>query len=176
MRTVIKVLRGVITALLFVVVGLNVWMAVQQAVLHRDLPEIFGYSQLVVTSGSMEPTFSAGDVIVIKEKDRYEPGEIVTFRDVAGALVTHRIVGTSEGQFITRGDANNTEDKELLPPGNIVGALVFDLPVIGNLLLFLKTPLGLVLLIVGGILLIELPALVGAVQKKGKGRHSDGGA
>lgn len=173
MRLAIKILRGIITALLFLVVGVNLWLGIQQTVLHKDPPEIFGYSQLVVTSGSMEPEFSAGDVILIKAKDSYELGDVVTFRDNAGQLVTHRLVGRTEGMFVTQGDANNVEDDDLLAPGNIVGGLVTYIPAVGRLLLFLRTPFGLLLLVAVGILLIELPALAGALGKKRKGRHAN---
>ncbi len=175
MRVAIKIIRGVITLLLLLAVGVNVWMLVQQTVLHRDPPEILGYSQLVVTSGSMEPAFSAGDIIVIKEKESYQLGDVVTFRDSSGVLVTHRLVGSTEGKFITKGDANNAEDADLLLPEDIVGGLVTYLPAMGSLLLFLRTPLGLSVLLVLGLLLIELPVLVGAIRKRGKGRHADEG-
>ncbi len=173
MRIAIKILRGIITALLLLVVGINLWLGIQQSVLHREPPEIFGYSQLVAVSGSMEPEFSAGDVLLIKAKDDYQLGEVVTFRDSSGNLVTHRLVGRTGGQFITKGDANNVEDQELLPPERIVGALVTYVPAVGQVLLFLRTPLGMVILIAAGILLIELPSLTGAFRKKGKGRHAD---
>lgn len=172
MKIAIKILRGIITALLLLVAGANLWLGIQQTALHRDPPEIFGYSQLVVTSGSMEPEFSAGDVILIKAKGSYELGDVVTFRDPAGQLVTHRLVGRTQGQFITKGDANNVEDSDLLPPEKIVGGLVTYIPAVGSFLLFLRTPLGLLLLLLLGILLIELPNLMGVIGKKRRGRHA----
>lgn len=172
MRIAIKILRGIIAAILLAVIAANLWLGIQQSVLHRDPPELFGYSQLVVTSGSMEPEFSAGDVILIKEQDSYKLGDVVTFRDVSGALVTHRLVGRTQGQFITKGDANNVEDQELLPPERIVGGLVTYIPAVGQALLFLRTPLGLLLLVLVGFLLIEAPTLLGAMRKRGNGRHA----
>lgn len=173
MKIAIKILRGIITALLLLIVAANLWLGIQQSVLHRDPPKLFGYAQLVAVSGSMEPEFSAGDVILIKEKDSYKLGEVVTFRAPDGSLVTHRLVGRTGGQFITKGDANNTEDQDLLPPEKIVGALVTYIPAVGQALLFLRTPAGMVILIAIGVLLIELPSLAGAFRSKGKGRHAD---
>lgn len=172
MKIAIKILRGIITVLLLAIVTANLWMGVQQSLLHRDPPSIFGYSQLVVTSGSMEPEFSAGDVILIRQGDSYELGDVVTFRDPAGALVTHRLVGRVDGMFVTKGDANNVEDEELLSPDDIVGKMVTYIPAMGQALLFLRTPLGLLLLIVVGFLLIELPTLTGVFREKERGRHA----
>ena len=171
MRAAIKVLRILFAVLLAAVIGLNLWMLLQQSVFKKDPPEIFGFSQLVVTSGSMEPAFSAGDMILIRQEEDYELGDIVTFRLSGGDLVTHRIVGSVEGSFITKGDANNTEDDDLLNPAQIVGRLVACIPAVGSFLLFLRTPIGLLALVVVGFLLIELPVLLGT-RRQEKGRHA----
>ena len=171
MRAAIKVLRVIFAVLLIAIIGLNLWLFVQQSILQNDPPEILGYSQLVVTSGSMEPTFSAGDMIVIRQEEDYGLGDIVTFRLSGGELVTHRIVGSVEGSFITKGDANNTEDDDLLDPGQIVGKLVTYIPAVGSFLLFLRTPVGLCALVVVGFLLMELPTLLGT-RREEKGRHA----
>lgn len=171
MKAAIGCLRVFLAVLLTAVIGLNLWMFIQQSVFHKDPPELFGYSQLVVTSGSMEPAFSAGDMIVIREEEDYALGDIVTFRLSGGELVTHRIVGSVEGSFITKGDANNTEDDDLLDPAQIVGRFVTYMPAVGSFLLFLRTPVGLFVLVVLGFLLIELPSLLGA-RRQEKGRHA----
>lgn len=172
MKIMIKVLRGILTAVLCVVVLANVWLLVQQAVLKKDAPELFGYSQFIVTSGSMEPTFAAGDMVLTKKQTGYAPNDVVTFRDGRGELVTHRIVGTVSDQFITKGDANNTEDSELLALEQIVGEVTGVLPGVGNAVMFLRSPLGILILLVIGILLIELPAWAGTLKTKAKGKHA----
>ena len=168
MRVMIKVLRGVLTAVLCAVLLLNIWMLVQQTVLKREAPQVLGYSQYVVTTGSMEPNFSVGDLILVKAQDTYELGDVVTFHDESGATVTHRIMGTVGGQFITKGDANNTEDNELLPPERIIGKLWRVLPGMGFAIEFLRSPLGILLLLVVGVLLIKLPDWIGNVRERGK--------
>ena len=58
------------------------------------LPRAFGYTPLVVVSGSMEPTLHAGDVAITKKvtADEVSLGDVVTYRSDPG-LITHRIVG-----------------------------------------------------------------------------------
>lgn len=178
MRIMIKVIRVLLAVVLCAVILLNGWMLVQKAFLHRDAPEIFGYSQYIVTSGSMEPLLPTGAIILVKEQPEYGLGDVVAFRS-GGAVITHRLVGTVSGQFITQGDANNTEDPELLAPENILGKVqcVVGGPravavAIGKMTLFFRTPLGLLLLLAVGLLLIKLPDWVGALKTRAEGRHA----
>lgn len=172
MKLTIKILRVLLTVLLCAVILLNGWMLIQQTVLKRETPELFGYSQYIVTSGSMETTFSAGDMILVKAQDEYSLLDVVTFRDSSGATVTHRIVGRVGEQFITQGDANNTEDQELLSPENILGKVQAVFPGMGSVVMFLRSPVGLILLILIGILLIKLPDWAGALKTRAEGKHS----
>lgn len=167
MKVVIKVLRAIIAIIIMLVLLLNIWLLFDQFVLKENPAQVFGYSQLVVTSGSMEDTLSIGDVVIVKPKKNYLLGDIITFRVGGGdTLVTHRIVGEHSKGFITKGDANNTEDKELVPPENIVGEVVTNIPNMGNVILFLKSPFGILILIVVGFLLFKLPEWLGGKDKE----------
>lgn len=74
---------------------------------------------LVVTSNSMQPTFSAGDLIIARpvEASSVKVGDIVTVPRVDGVLVTHRvsrILPTVQGVSLAmKGDANESEDSEI---------------------------------------------------------------
>lgn len=173
MKATIKILRIILTVLLCAIILLNGWMLFQQAVLKREAPEFFGYSQYIVTSGSMEPSFSPGDMILVKKQEEYGLGDVVTFRGSGGETVTHRIVGSVSGQFITQGDANNTEDSDLLPPESILGKLQLVLPGVGDAILFFRSPFGLLILLAAGVLIIKLPDWVGALRSSPRGKHAE---
>lgn len=49
------------------------------------------YEKQQMDTGSMEPTLSVDDLLVIHQESDYTPGDIITFRSGSG-LVTHRIV------------------------------------------------------------------------------------
>lgn len=71
------------------------------------------YKLLVVTSGSMSPTFEAGDLIMVIKSDpeKIKANDIITFQTKGGALLTHRVVEIkSDGEIITKGDANKVVD------------------------------------------------------------------
>lgn len=115
-----------------------------------------GLKNAVVLSGSMEPTFSAGDMLIYFERNEYEINDVVLFGS-DNTFITHRIVGYENGYFITKGDANNTEDLELLDPGNIEGKMILIIPNLGYAIDFFSTPLGLLILILMGIVVFEVP-------------------
>jgi signal peptidase len=102
-----------------------------------EIPRIFGYSLFVVQSGSMEPTFNIGTVILCKKPyapDRLKAGNVVTFHSLAGYVVTHRIVEviSKEGgsaAYHTKGDnPKNSVDQEVLTPDRVLAVFVAKIP------------------------------------------------
>lgn len=92
---------------------------------------VFGSSVLTVVTGSMEPSLHVGDYIIVKKTppEKLLTDDIISFysedEDIKGKIVTHRIVGRdSEGNFITKGDANNISDHKAVRPDQIVGKYV----------------------------------------------------
>ena len=100
---------------------------------------MFGFAFLVVTTGSMEPEINAGELIIIKEVDKYEIGDIVTFIDKDDFLVTHRIICLNEEKMITKGDNNNLLDEEV-SLNNIKGKVIIHSKILGFFVLYLLKP------------------------------------
>ncbi|MCR5147536.1 MAG: signal peptidase I [Eubacterium sp.] len=89
---------------------------------------IFGKSLLHVITGSMEPTISVDDYIIVEEADigSLAEGDIIAYYsknpEVYGRIVIHRIIGINEdGSFITMGDANPVPDSIPVKADDIVG-------------------------------------------------------
>lgn len=121
-----------------------------------SLPYMQGFGALdvkIVKSGSMEPSINTGGVVMIREIDSYTVGDVITFTS-AGADIptTHRIIGTEVSPdggtyFVTKGDANEERDVELVSEENIIGKVLVDVPYVGFILDFARQPLGFALLI-----------------------------
>ena len=110
------------------------------------VPRLMGGDSFTVLSGSMEPTFSPGDVVVAKGISEDEVctdvsvGTIITFFPQPNdpTLITHRVVGKTIGTFddgtncrlITQGDANSTVD-EPISPAQVRGVFMFGVPKLG---------------------------------------------
>ena len=59
------------------IIGINAYLANANNLVGNKLPLPFGYGAAVVLSGSMEPAFSKGDLIIVKETDEFDLNDIV---------------------------------------------------------------------------------------------------
>lgn len=132
-----KVIQNVIWGFVIGVFGILCvlvgWLAVQKFVFRAPVPSVFGYATLSVQTGSMSGTIEAGDLVLIKKTNDYEEGDIVTFLHEGEAVPTmHRIIGVAlDGRFITKGDANNTQDSLPVDEAEIFGEVVNVFPKVG---------------------------------------------
>lgn len=121
-----------------------------------------GHQLYTVISGSMTPTFAAGDTVFVSpvEPQDLEPGMIVTFHAPGEAehLTTHRILSMRPmptGLFVqTKGDANEDADPNFTSAGNVVGEVGTIVPAVGHWLMFFQSPLGRILVLGTPLLLI----------------------
>lgn len=107
-----------------VVVSLAGWAATLVAILAAVglgvLPHLGLYRTLTVLSASMQPTFSPGDVVVVRPEpiQQLRVGQVISYAVPVGAhqVETHRVVailrgqGTSSPVIQTKGDNNTVVD------------------------------------------------------------------
>ena len=130
-----KVFGWIGTGFLTLLVVMASWLCFDKFVLKHRVPSIFGYSSLIVSTGSMNGSeMKEGDLIIIKDTGDYEIGEIVTFfQDGDEIPTTHRIINIDEdGKWVTRGDANNSKDKRSITSDEIIGEVVLVIPYVGT--------------------------------------------
>ena len=122
-----KIYDGIITALLVIMIMLIAVMFV---------PKIFKISPYVVVSESMEPTYSKGDLIYVKnDTSDIKNGDVITFYTDKDTIVTHRVteINVSDHTYTTKGDANQTDDPRPVSMGNVIGRPVLSVPKLGIL-------------------------------------------
>ena len=121
-------------------------------VIASIIPFPNGLRMFVVKSGSMAPKIKSGDLIFDKKQDTYSINDIITYtpkvesKDIE--TITHRIIDEKDGNFITKGDANTSADSDSVTPKQIKGKYLLRVPYFGYLVAFVKTPPGLIFLIV----------------------------
>jgi signal peptidase len=134
------------------------WTVLLGFILLLALSRFTAFEVLVVRSGSMEPAVSTGGIVVVdRGAQRPSVGSIASFRDLDGTVVTHRVVGMDGTRYITRGDANRTNDVTIRTPTAVYGSVVFALPLLGYLIHLLGQPAPFLILLLGtgGFLIVD---------------------
>ena len=101
------------------------------------LPHI-GISVDSIMSGSMEPVLRTGGIVFTDTKERRpEIGDIVTYQ-VGENRVTHRVIRKERKGYVTKGDANNKEDPTVVTADQKIGKVIFVLPCLGYVAVFVR--------------------------------------
>jgi signal peptidase len=141
-------LRGTARSAL-TVLGVVVLVALLVPFLVFAVPQTVGADHgFVILSGSMEPTVSPGDVVIVDASASVGVGDVITFDDGNAIPTTHRVVDVVDGQYVTQGDANENADAQPVPPDAVLGRVTLSIPLIGHVILWVNTPTGYVSLVV----------------------------
>lgn len=134
---------------------------------------LVGLQVFHVVSPSMEPTYSEGDLLYVKEvdPDSVKVGDPITFvlnEDLV--VATHRVVAidSENRQFTTKGDANETEDAAPVHFNNLIGVPVFSIPLLGYVSAYIQSPPGMYVAIGLGVVLLAAVFLPDLLTKKAK--------
>ena len=148
-----NIARRIVLIIFGIIFGVNIYLGNATGIVGNKLPMPFGYGLANVLSGSMEPTFSKGALLVVKEETQPEKGQIVVYQS-GNELIVHRIINIDKNTITTKGDANNIAD-EPFDQTQIKGVVVTWIPYLGSIASMLKTPIGMILVLVAAFLLIE---------------------
>lgn len=96
------------------------------------------YTFYEIATGSMEPTLNVKDFIIVKESDKYSVGDIITYKE-DNSYITHRIIKINGDTLVTKGDANNSEDK-IISKSEVIGKVVKIIPKGGVIKEIILTP------------------------------------
>lgn len=162
MTTIKKTWSIVSTVFVFIIVLAAVFLMGSRVV---------GYRVFNIVSGSMEPQYSVGDLIYVKEVDpaTIVPGDVITFvlnEDLV--VATHRVVriDAEKQRFYTKGDANETEDGSPVHFKNLIGVPKFAIPGLGYVSDFIQHPPGSYITIAAVAILLILTFAPDFISKK----------
>ncbi len=97
-----------------------------------------------VATGSMQPDICVGDVLLVQScgADSVNVGDVIQFRH-EGNNVMHRVIevdaSNEDLKFITKGDANNSNDAGYVSAEELVGKVIGKIPSLGKLTLWLHS-------------------------------------
>ncbi len=146
MAKVINFILNVLLGIITVVIIIGAYYMYQVKIQKKDYANLFGYSLFEVATGSMKPTIQIGDVVIVKITKDVNENDIIVYID-GDDIITHRLVEKSENNIVTRGDANNSEDKPI-QENMIIGQVIKIVPQLGTWQNILSSPEVLALIIV----------------------------
>lgn len=99
------------------------------------VPRVVGLQTFSVISGSMEPVIPTGSLIYVKEVsvDDVKKNDVISFYGKQGSIVTHRIQQIDSDGIVTKGDANEDIDLMKVRGSQLIGKVLFSIPLLGYL-------------------------------------------
>ena len=159
-KKVINIVIDVLVVLILLVSALVLTLSLASQ--DTGSPNLLGYTLNAIQTGSMEPEFYDGDLLIGKTTDidgTYNKGDIVFFESsykgedgISYKMVKcHRIVKTKDDNgikyYLTKGDNNNVNDAEKVKYEEIEGKYITKFVCIGYLVNFLNTTEGFIILV-----------------------------
>lgn len=164
---ILTVIGIVICGFILPILVLNLLLLAKSIFAPGEVPRFLGLSPMIVVTNSMDPTISAGDMVIVRRTDPalVTEGDVISFYNPQNiekkGVITHRVIGIAEQAdgtrvFTTKGDANNTPDPIAVPEDRLVGVYRESIPYLGKIALFMKTPGGMLLCVVLPLCLLML--------------------
>lgn len=162
-KKTLKIIRNVVNVLVSVVLILAVLLLVFTA-----FSPVKSIQILRVMSGSMEPKIKVGGVVIVNKipTESLKVGDVITFTssDDQNMTVTHRLVEIKDQEdgkvFLTRGDANQSNDIGEVRPDQVKGKVLLSVPFLGYISVWIKQPLGFALMVILPAVLIIINEII----------------
>ena len=155
-RMILFIAGAVLCCIFALMLICNLTIIIKGVISPQTPPSVFGVTPMVVQSGSMsgsaEDHIEVGDLIFTVKPNTAELkiGDIISYME-GDIAVTHRIIDITtdadgKRSFITKGDANNTEDPAVSEDA-VFGLYKGRIAGLGDFAMFLQKPLGMAVFI-----------------------------
>jgi signal peptidase len=164
-KKLFTVLGIIICIILIPALIINITLITRSYTNKDEVAGIGGYMPLISATNTMSPQIENGDLVICQKAvaGDIKEGDVIAYFEPESngkTIVTHRVVGITNQNgavaFVTKGDANTTNDTLLVPSENLIGVYKSKLPNMGSVAMFMQTPKGLILSVVVPMVLIAL--------------------
>lgn len=172
-----KILKNIGNILAWVIIFVLSAYIIINTFLPQYTISIFSFKAVVVETDSMTGKLEVGDLIFIThvDKDNLEPFDIITFNidfdnDGEKEYMTHYFSGwvnDAHLAFRTRNEKSGLVDNWVISEDELVGSYAFHIPVVGYVINFIQSPIGLIT-IAGNIIIIGVVVYLLKQDKKKK--------
>jgi signal peptidase I, archaeal type len=150
--TPISIISSVIFYFVLFAIVASAFIYSQQAKVGNN---IFGISYYNILTDSMTSVYPRGTFILVKatKEQDLQVGDDITFMESETKIITHRIIEIIENHddsnmrgFKTQGVDNPAPDKEIVFYGNVIGRVIWNVPMLGFILDYIVTHLLIVII------------------------------
>ena len=178
---IFKVISVIIKTIIFILlVGFVLCVCLQR--FSNNRLSIFNFRMFTVISGSMEPLYKIGDVLIAKEVEptSIKVGDNISYlgktNNFANKVVTHEVVGIDKGDdgkliFHTKGLANIVEDP-VVSQDQLYGKVIYKTFLISLVYKIVSTNVGFYLFIIIPILYIISSEIISIMIEKEEKRRA----
>lgn len=180
MKKAIKIIKNIFNVLIVTFVIFFVLVVCLQRFSDNKL-SIFSYRMFTVVSGSMEPKYKVGDVLIAKEVDPSEIkigdpisylGKVGQFKD---KVITHEVVEIEEYEpkkyrFHTKGLSNIVEDP-IVDETQLYGKVIYKTVLLSFIYSIVSKPIGMFILVLVPIMYIIISEIIITLVEKEEKRR-----
>lgn len=141
---------------------------------------LFNYRMFVVASGSMEPKYNVGDVLISKEVEASEikVGDVISYQgrqlDLQDKIITHQVVSIEKDKdgkylFHTKGLSNAVEDP-IVYEKQVYGVVKHKMFLLSIIYKILGTRFGLLLIVIPIFYIVGSEIVIAMLEKEEKRR------
>lgn len=126
---IIEYILDILTVIVLIAIILGIYYIVQVRVLRKSDANLFGYTFFEVATGSMSGTIEIGDVVIVKLTKDVQENDVIVYKE-ENNFITHRLIEKNNNELVTKGDANNAEDKPITI-NQVLGKVIKVIPKVG---------------------------------------------
>lgn len=175
-----KIIKGIINTFIVFIIFVFVLMVCLQRFSGNKI-SFLNYRMFTVVTGSMEPKYKIGDVLIAKEKDPSEIkiGDAISYLaekgEIKNNVVTHEVVNITKNEkgeylFHSKGIANLVEDP-VVHENQLYGVVVYKTKLLSYIRKIINTDIGMLVFIIIPILYIIVSEMIAILIEKEEKRR-----
>ena len=182
LKKVFKIIKNIVNFIIILLVMSFVLIVCLQRFTNNKI-SFFDYRIFTVVTGSMEPKYNIGDILIAKEK---KPSEIkvgdaisylATRDEIKGNVVTHEVVNITKDEdgrylFHSKGLANLIEDP-VVYEDQLYGVVIYKTKVLSFVKKIVSTDIGMILFVIIPILYIIISEMIAFLMEKEEKRRQN---
>ena len=149
-----KILKIISLPFIIILMVLAIYVGYCKIIKKENSISLFGYKQYVILTGSMIPSYNVGDLIIDKQinQEEIKINDVISYiEESTGNTITHRVIEIVEQNgktlYITKGDNNDSPDKDLVKFSQVQGKVIKKISGIGTAILGITTGTGIIIII-----------------------------